>query len=124
MSLIKSSKLISSNHYKNCIVKGQFQIPELKLRLKAKEDGITKLVVGVAVVNDKRILIVRRISNNYMGGMFELPGGGVEDDESIEETIKRETLEETGLKIVANLNQTYFQIILKTLNLSIRLFSA
>ena len=34
-----------------------------------------------------------------MGGLYEIPSGGVEEGESIEDALARETLEETGLKI-------------------------
>lgn len=84
--------------------KEQFQIPELELRSKAEKDGITKLVVGVAIVKDGRILIVRRVPDGYLGGNYELPGGGVDEGESIENSVKRETLEETGLRVLAILS--------------------
>lgn len=84
--------------------KEQFQIPESELRTKAEQEGITKLVVGIAIERDGQILIARRAANDFMGGIFELPGGGVDSGETFEETIKRETLEEVGLQVVAILS--------------------
>lgn len=84
--------------------KEQFQIPEQELRKKAAEDGITHLVIGVAVSKDGQILIVRRILDDFMGGNYELPGGGVDDGETILKGIERETLEETGLQVIAVLS--------------------
>ncbi len=84
--------------------KEQFQLPEQELRKQAKKDGITHLVIGVAVSKEGQILIVRRVPDDFMGGNYELPGGGVNDGETIPEGIERETLEETGLQVIAVLS--------------------
>jgi len=44
-----------------------------------------------------RLLLMKRTDN----GCWGIPGGSMEPGESLEETIKRETLEETGLEIGA-----------------------
>ena len=80
--------------------KTEFAIPEQELRKQATEDGVTRLVIGVAIAKDGRLLIVRRIPDGFMGGNYELPGGGVDKQETILEGIKRETLEETGLEVI------------------------
>lgn len=47
-------------------------------------------------VNQERILLIKKARGAYKG-MFDLPGGGIEFGEKIEETLKREFIEETGL---------------------------
>lgn len=45
---------------------------------------------------DNKICMIK--SEKY--GFYQLPGGGVEPDETLEETLRRETIEETGWQIV------------------------
>lgn len=72
---------------------------EQKLREQAKADGVTHLSTGVAVRQGGKILIVRRASHDYLGGQYELPGGGVDEGETLEAAARRELLEETGLRV-------------------------
>ncbi|MEV6274809.1 NUDIX domain-containing protein [Nocardia sp. NPDC051832] len=72
---------------------------ERDLRATARAEGITDFVVGVAVFRDRKLLVVRRVPDSYYGGMYELPGGGVESGESFTECVERELHEETGLRV-------------------------
>lgn len=72
---------------------------ERELRSAAARDGITDFVVGVAVFRQGKLLVVRRVPDDYRGGMYELPGGGVESGETFAECVTRELLEETGLRV-------------------------
>jgi 8-oxo-dGTP diphosphatase len=75
------------------------QLLEKQIRDQAKKDGITHLSTGVAVVKDNKILMVKRASSDYLGGNYELPGGGIDEDESLSAGAVREVKEETGLKV-------------------------
>ena len=52
--------------------------------------------VGGAVVRDGRLLLVRRASRHGHGN-WQLPGGFIEPDETIEQAVVREVLEESGV---------------------------
>jgi ADP-ribose pyrophosphatase YjhB (NUDIX family) len=52
--------------------------------------------VGGAVVRDGRLLMVRRASRHGRGN-WQLPGGFIEPDETIEQAVVREVQEETGV---------------------------
>jgi 8-oxo-dGTP diphosphatase len=67
---------------------------------KATPEQISKLRLRNAV----RVVIIDKESNIALinvkkGGYYSLPGGGVEKEESIEETVIRESKEETGCRI-------------------------
>lgn len=55
--------------------------------------------VGGAVVRDGRLLLVRRASRHGRGN-WQLPGGFIEPDETIEQGVVREVFEETGVEAV------------------------
>ncbi|MFB7720585.1 MULTISPECIES: NUDIX hydrolase [unclassified Nocardia] len=73
---------------------------ERELRQQANSEGITHFVVGVAVFRGGKLLVVRRVADDYHGGMYELPGGGVESGESFAQCVERELFEETGLRVL------------------------
>lgn len=52
-------------------------------------------VAGIVVRDDGRVLVIRRDDN----GHWEAPGGVLELDESFEDGVRREVLEETGLEV-------------------------
>jgi 8-oxo-dGTP diphosphatase len=52
-------------------------------------------VAGIVVRDDGRVLVIRRDDN----GHWEAPGGVLELHESFEDGVRREVLEETGLKV-------------------------
>ncbi len=59
--------------------------------------------VAVGVISDGagRILIARRPAHLHQGGLWEFPGGKVEPDESVEQALCRELLEELAIRIEA-----------------------
>ncbi|MFI0421220.1 NUDIX domain-containing protein [Spongiactinospora sp. 9N601] len=62
----------------------------------AGRDGIDKLVVGAVVHSGGQVLILRRTTGDFMGGIEELPSGGVEPGEDLLEALGRELAEEIG----------------------------
>ncbi|MET9398900.1 NUDIX hydrolase [Kitasatospora sp. NPDC002965] len=66
----------------------------------AASAGIGKLVVGAVITDgDGRVLLLRRRPEDFLGGLWELPGGGVEPGEELGRALDREVLEETGLDV-------------------------
>jgi 8-oxo-dGTP diphosphatase len=56
------------------------------------------LAVSAAIIRDGKVLIVRR-ARSPAGGLYTLPGGGVEVGETLIEAVVREVREETALTI-------------------------
>lgn len=67
-------------------------------------DDIEKLVVGAIVICSNRVLLLMRAEGEFMGGLVELPSGGVEAGESLEQALLRELEEETALADDVSLN--------------------
>lgn len=53
--------------------------------------------MGAAIFHDETLLLLRRIDD--FPGLWELPGGSVEVGERLEEALRREVREETGLSV-------------------------
>ncbi|WP_027660902.1 NUDIX hydrolase [Salinispora fenicalii] len=70
----------------------------------AKADGVQQLVVGAVVAEDDAVLLLQRPADDFMGGIFELPSGKVEHGEALDDALRREVAEETGLT-VADINE-------------------
>jgi 8-oxo-dGTP diphosphatase len=57
-----------------------------------------KVLAGI-ITKDNRILIARRKQGSRLAGKWEFPGGKLEPDETPEECLYREIIEELGIKI-------------------------
>ncbi|CCI27201.1 8-oxo-dGTP diphosphatase MutT [Microcystis aeruginosa] len=67
-------------------------------------ESLASKQIGVAVIRDDRdlILIDRRLAKGLLGGFWEFPGGKIEGNETVQECIKREILEEIGIEIAVD----------------------
>jgi 8-oxo-dGTP diphosphatase len=63
-------------------------------------NGVQVNVVGAALVRDGRALASRRTGPAHLAGMWEFPGGKVEDGETDEQALARELQEELGVVAV------------------------
>lgn len=57
--------------------------------------------VAVAVIKNShgQYFIAKRSQETHQGGLWEFPGGKVENNESVQDALKRELLEEVGIKV-------------------------
>jgi mutator protein MutT len=56
-------------------------------------------VVAAIIRRNDRILITQRSSDVHLAGLWEFPGGKVEPAESLDDALRREILEELGIRI-------------------------
>lgn len=63
------------------------------------KDHIKHLCTGIIVYKDNKVLLVRRVPEDFLGGYYELAGGSVEPNETILMGLHRECLEELGVSI-------------------------
>jgi len=54
-------------------------------------------VVAGVISRDGKILIARRNNDKHMGGLWEFPGGKIEENEAPEKALERELFEEFGI---------------------------
>ncbi|HOX40781.1 MAG TPA: NUDIX hydrolase [bacterium] len=61
----------------------------------------TKIVAHLLIKNQKGqyLILKRSLDNDVLPGFWDIPGGSVEDGESVSEGLRREVKEETGLSI-------------------------
>lgn len=65
-----------------------------------KKDGIQKIVVSAVIfLKENCPLLLKRTSDDFMGGLVEIPGGTMESSETVSDALVREIKEETGLSV-------------------------
>lgn len=71
------------------------------VRRDAQNVGIRSFAVGAALFSSGKILLVHRVAHDFKGGLWEIPGGKVENKESFFDALVREVSEETGLRVIS-----------------------
>lgn len=72
------------------------------LSRRKRDIPFAQVVVGYLQKNGK-VLVGRRRLDRMLGGLWELPGGKVKEGETLEEALRREIAEETGIRRLENL---------------------
>lgn len=57
------------------------------------------VVAAAVVIRDGRVLLTRRAEGQHLAGMWEFPGGKLEEGEAPEATVVRECREECGIDV-------------------------
>ena len=60
---------------------------------------IIHVAVGVLLNDNHEVLIALRSAESHQGGLWEFPGGKVEEGESVERALNREFEEELGISV-------------------------
>ena len=61
--------------------------------------ALVTVVVGILIDGVGRVLVTRRAPDAHQGGVWEFPGGKVEEDENLLEALARELREELGVLV-------------------------
>lgn len=72
-----------------------------RLPREAERENVHRHAVGAVIPDGGRVLLLQRRADDFMGDIFEIPGGVVEPGEGIDAALTREVLEECGLMITA-----------------------
>ena len=71
-------------------------------------------VYGV-LIHENKMLLIKKSRGAYKG-IYDLPGGGIEFGEKIEEALKRELIEETGINLESHIFVGHSEYFCKYLN--------
>ena len=73
--------------------------PKEQRRQKRKPERIPITVASGVLLHNSRIYVQKRLPKDVWGGLWEFPGGGIEEGERPAETVVREFFEETGFRV-------------------------
>lgn len=67
----------------------------------ARQEGFARVSVTAIIWDKEGILALRRAKGDSLPGKFVMPGGGLDEGETIEQAVTREVREETGLEVTS-----------------------
>ena len=70
--------------------------------MSAAQAETVHVAVAVIINDNREVCISRRHPQAHQGGLWEFPGGKIENGESVEQALAREIAEEIGLRIIAS----------------------
>ncbi len=77
----------------------QLGIQEQRPVLKPKPDVPHYIVTAAVILREGQVLLAKRPSKGLLGGMWEFPGGKIEQDETLEQCLTREIREELDVMV-------------------------
>lgn len=63
-------------------------------------EAVVHVAVGIVFNKQKHVLIAQRPQHAHQGGLWEFPGGKIEENETTLQALKRELFEETGIDVL------------------------
>ena len=82
-----------------CYAKNMNEIEKLPVKKKKPPTPHYTIVIGIIKNNDNKLLITKRKKDQLLGGLWEFPGGKVNDSETLDQALFREIKEEVNLDI-------------------------
>lgn len=86
----------------DCVAAATAKTEQLPYKTPKKKVPHHQIVVGICRGEDDKLLIALRPDEKMLGGLWEFPGGKVEEGESRKEALIRELREELGVEVEVN----------------------
>ncbi|MCW9707696.1 A/G-specific adenine glycosylase [Fodinibius salsisoli] len=83
----------------DCVAYKTVRTDEIPYKSKKKKRPHHQIGVGIIMREDDNVLIALRPDDAMLGGLWEFPGGKQEEDEQMEDTVKRELQEELNVEV-------------------------
>ena len=83
----------------HCRARAANSVGRYPVKRRTPPPPLRQVGAGIVVRRDGRILLARRREDAMLGGLWEFPGGGQEDGETLEQCIARELHEELGIRV-------------------------
>ncbi len=81
---------------------------------------LVRVVAAILYNENRKILITQRLQNSHLGGLWEFPGGRIENLETPEQALRRELKEELKLDVLVGKRfwRATFEYDIKTVDIS------